>query len=190
MDARSLELLKLIYPDIRTRVFRFREDVQKITGLTIRVSQGLRTMAEQAALYAQGRTAPGKIVTRARAGLSMHHYGLAFDICFVGQDPYLEAVLKTKGEQAYADLWRSVGKAGQGNGLTWGFDWNGNGVVDGNDFDRPHFQLLYGLQFHEIADSYKNGGLAGVWYSCDLRRNVTPMSEWRAETLPPKEEVV
>lgn len=40
---------------------------------------GRRTMAEQARLYAIGRSAPGKIVTKARAGQSYHNYGLAFD---------------------------------------------------------------------------------------------------------------
>ena len=36
-------------------------------------------MEEQTALYAIGRTSPGKIVTKARAGESYHNYGLAFD---------------------------------------------------------------------------------------------------------------
>jgi hypothetical protein len=36
-------------------------------------------MEEQAALYSLGRSAPGRIVTKARAGESYHNYGLAFD---------------------------------------------------------------------------------------------------------------
>jgi len=36
-------------------------------------------MEEQAALYAIGRTAPGKIVTKARPGESYHNHGLAYD---------------------------------------------------------------------------------------------------------------
>ena len=39
----------------------------------------LRSGAEQDALYAKGRTEPGKIVTKARAGQSAHQYGLALD---------------------------------------------------------------------------------------------------------------
>ena len=42
---------------------------------------GLRTFDEQDKLYAQGRTAPGNIVTRARGGQSPHNYGLACDWC-------------------------------------------------------------------------------------------------------------
>jgi hypothetical protein len=40
---------------------------------------GRRTMEEQAALYAKGRTTSGKIVTKAKPGESYHNYGLAFD---------------------------------------------------------------------------------------------------------------
>jgi len=40
---------------------------------------GRRTMEEQAALYAKGRTSKGKIVTKARPGESFHNHGLAFD---------------------------------------------------------------------------------------------------------------
>ena len=40
---------------------------------------GLRTMDEQARLYAQGRTAPGAVVTQADAGYSAHNYGCASD---------------------------------------------------------------------------------------------------------------
>jgi len=40
---------------------------------------GRRTMEEQTALFAIGRSAPGRIVTKARAGESYHNYGLAFD---------------------------------------------------------------------------------------------------------------
>lgn len=40
---------------------------------------GTRTPAEQDALYAQGRTAPGPKVTGAKGGWSMHNYGMAAD---------------------------------------------------------------------------------------------------------------
>ena len=36
-------------------------------------------MEEQTALFSVGRTSPGKVVTKARAGESYHNYGLAFD---------------------------------------------------------------------------------------------------------------
>ena len=64
-------------------------------GLDILVTCTLRTQAEQQALYAQGRTAPGHIVTNAQAGQSAHNYGLALDFVpviygkpeWTGKDP-------------------------------------------------------------------------------------------------------
>lgn len=47
------------------------------------VYYGLRTAAEQAALYAQGRTTPGAIVTNAPPGRSAHEHGLAVDVCIL-----------------------------------------------------------------------------------------------------------
>lgn len=43
---------------------------------------GYRSFDDQAALYEQGRTTPGKIVTKAKAGYSAHNYGIAIDWCF------------------------------------------------------------------------------------------------------------
>ena len=45
-----------------------------------KIYSGLRTFAEQDALYAQGRDTVGGIVTNARGGQSMHNYGLAVDM--------------------------------------------------------------------------------------------------------------
>ena len=49
-------------------------------GLHFAMFEGFRSRERQAALYAQGRTVPGKIVTYARPGESYHQYGLAADI--------------------------------------------------------------------------------------------------------------
>ncbi len=70
---------------------------------------GTRTWPQQAALYAQGRTTPGPIVTNAPAGASLHNYYCATDNCRdqnlakVGLQPYWGpdgyAVLKEEGER-------------------------------------------------------------------------------------------
>lgn len=51
-----------------------------------------RTNEEQEALYAQGRTAPGKIVTQAKPGQSKHNKvpSEAFDIAFVKADKSID----------------------------------------------------------------------------------------------------
>lgn len=48
-------------------------------GIEVLITSTYRDNASQAALFAQGRTAPGKIVTKARPGQSWHNYRLAFD---------------------------------------------------------------------------------------------------------------
>ena len=50
-------------------------------GITVAISETLRTAAEQDALYAQGRTKPGNIVTNAKGSSykSQHQWGIAFD---------------------------------------------------------------------------------------------------------------
>jgi len=47
------------------------------------VVQGFRTKAQQDALYAQGRTTPGDIVTQAPYPRSAHCWGLAVDVARV-----------------------------------------------------------------------------------------------------------
>jgi hypothetical protein len=47
---------------------------------TYSVQQGLRSIPQQNALYAQGRSVPGAIVTDAIGGSSPHNYGMAVDL--------------------------------------------------------------------------------------------------------------
>ena len=51
-------------------------------GLAVGLGECFRTVAEQDALYAQGRTKPGKIVTNApgKNYSSYHQWGTAFDV--------------------------------------------------------------------------------------------------------------
>lgn len=96
-------------------------------GLKIGIGECVRTVAEQDALYAQGRTTSGSIVTNAKGSSysSMHQWGIAFDF------------YRNDGTGAYNDkdgFFSKVGKIGQGIGLEWGGSWTS--IVD-----KPHFQL-------------------------------------------------
>jgi len=51
-----------------------------IYSYTLRVVSGFRSLDEQAAIYNQGRTVDGHIVSWAEPGLSLHNYGFAVDI--------------------------------------------------------------------------------------------------------------
>ena len=80
-DAVSLERCQKLHPLVRQEVIDTIKQVEQglPSNIKIRVVQGLRTIEEQDALYAQGRTKPGKKVTNARGGKSYHNYGLAID---------------------------------------------------------------------------------------------------------------
>lgn len=122
-------------------------------------------MAYQAQLYAQGRTAPGKIVTYSKPGDSLHHYGLAIDSCFVGIDPYLEHDPNSEA------LWREYGRHATAHGLSWGGAWS-------RFIDRPHVQMLYGLLTADVKELYSHKGLSSVWAKCDQMRGVAVGGEW------------
>lgn len=120
-------------------------------SIKVLITQGLRTWQEQDALYAQGRTAPGRIVTFAKGGYSWHNFGLAFDI----------VPLETTGKPDWRpenDAWRIAANVGKTLGLEWGGDW------EGKKRDLPHYQLAVpGLTLANCRDLYQAGGLPAVW---------------------------
>lgn len=163
VDPATRARLRMVYPDVATRFCRLFQDMLRVHGRRIRMTDGLRTFDSQAKLYAQGRTAPGPIVTNSKPGDSLHHYGCAFDICFRGLDPYPAAGDK---------IWQEYGRLAQAHGLVWG------GMWDSSLIDRPHCQITYGLTLDEIKFIYRQGGLEGVWRHFDKLRGVTPGDEW------------
>ena len=104
-------------------------------GITVAISETLRTAAEQDALYAQGRTKPGNIVTNAKGSSyrSQHQWGIAFDF-------YLKMDVDGDGkiaDDAYNDSkghFRKAAEIGKKLGLAWGGDWSS--IVD-----KPHLYL-------------------------------------------------
>jgi peptidoglycan L-alanyl-D-glutamate endopeptidase CwlK len=146
MNKSSETRLTLVHPELSARIHRAATSLLT-QGISIEVVQGLRTYAEQDALYAQGRTKPGRRVTNARGGQSNHNFGLAVDVCpFVAQQPDWNAPHAT---------WVKIGDAGKAEGLEWGGDWI-------SIRDNPHLQLP-GLQLAECRSLYASGGLAAVW---------------------------
>jgi peptidoglycan L-alanyl-D-glutamate endopeptidase CwlK len=112
----------------------------KAHGVTVRIISGTRTYQEQADLFAQGRSKPGRVVTKARPGRSNHNFGIAWDIgLFKGTD-YLD-------ESA---LYDSVGMIGKDLGLEWGGDWP-------SFIDKPHFQLKTATSLLEIRAKFEGG---------------------------------
>lgn len=95
-------------------------------GLNMKIGECFRSREEQDALYAQGRTKPGNIVTNAPGSSysSMHQWGVAFDF------------YKNVPGHEYDDItfFNRVGAIGKSLGLEWGGDWK-------SPVDKPHFQL-------------------------------------------------
>ena len=106
----------------------------------MRIISGTRTYAEQAAIFAQGRTTPGKIVTKAGPGQSNHNFGVAWDIGVFLNGEYLNE----------SPLYGKLGATGKGLGLEWGGDWSGF-------VDRPHYQLRMTSSLAELRASFEAG---------------------------------
>lgn len=110
----------------------------------LRVTHTLRTWDEQLHIWQQGRQLQSGVwvvinsrlvVTKARPGESAHNYGAAFDVCFVGPDPYLHA--HEVAHKSPDPQWGLLGELGTKIGLNWG---GPLGIGDRFTFDSPHFE--------------------------------------------------
>ena len=123
VDSRSEKVIATLLPEVRP-IARMLVQKASAAGIAIKIISGLRTYEEQNALYAQGRSAPGNIVTNARGGYSNHNFGIAFDVGVFEGNRYLPDSPKYK----------AVGALGVDLGLEWGGSWK-------TIVDQPHFQL-------------------------------------------------
>ncbi|RYI32031.1 M15 family peptidase [Bacillus infantis] len=140
--------LKGVHPFVAAKALELVEVAYR-KGIHIIITQGLRTIAEQNALYAQGRTKPGSIVTNAKGGYSFHNFGLAFDFAIVnssGTTVYWNTNVDTNKDGAKD--WHQVGKMGQQIGLEWGGAWT-------SFLDMPHFQYTFGLSLSQLRSGKK-----------------------------------
>jgi peptidoglycan L-alanyl-D-glutamate endopeptidase CwlK len=147
VDAASERHIAALLPEVQPMA---RALVQKAAAnkIHIRVISGYRSHAEQNALYAQGRSQPGRKVTNARGGHSTHNFGIAFDIGVFSGNRYLGDSQK----------YRAVGALGMDMGLEWGGNWAS--IVDQSHFElRPAWaqglsqrEMLAGLR-KRVADA-------------------------------------
>lgn len=124
-------------------------------GIQLAVVHTLRTFEEQALLYARGRTAPGAIVTKAKAGDSYHNYGLAFDV----------AILDKAGKLTWkSPRWEEIGKLGERIGLVWGGRFTG--IADYGHFEEhPAGTTLESLRDEHHQEREHLGGIAPIrWH--------------------------
>lgn len=137
LQAIDLALKKNVKIDVGLRplVLRQANDliaVCEAIGEPIKITEGLRSIERQNALYEQGRTTPGNIVTNARGGESFHNYGVAFDVAFT--------------KTGYEGNWELIGKIGKALGFEWGGDFP-------NIKDRPHFEMRLGKTIQDFQQN-------------------------------------
>lgn len=125
--------IKDLHPRVQELCNRFIAECKK-EGIEVAITATFRDNEYQNQLYAQGRTAPGKIVTNAKGGQSMHNYHVAFD--FV-------PLTNGKPDWASLSLFNKCGAIAKSLGLEWGGDFKS--IVD-----RPHCQLTEGLTLKDF----------------------------------------
>jgi len=150
MTKRTLENLAGLNRKFRAQVEKFLiacEPICEHHGITIEVISGLRSWSQQAALYAQGRTKPGPIVTKARAGSSWHNYGLAIDLGLFAGGKYLDSADPKRADRIY----RELGTLAASMGIEWAGNWKS--FPEG-----PHFQNRFGMTLAELRAKMESVG--------------------------------
>lgn len=130
IDSRKLEDLDPLVQVMAKQLL----EVAAESGIKLILTSTYRDHEKQQALYDQGRTTPGKIVTNAKPGQSFHNWRVAFDVVPVENG---KAIWDNNG------LWNKIGALGRDMGLEWGGDWT-------SFKDKPHFQLTGGLSLEDF----------------------------------------
>ena len=130
INSRSLDDLA---PPVKQRAEAFIE-AAKAKGIDLLVTSTYRDHESQTALYNQGRTTPGKVVTNAKAGQSWHNHRCALDV-----------VPLVNGKAIWNDnvVWVQIGEIGVACGLEWAGNWK-------TFKEFPHFQYTGGLTMAQL----------------------------------------
>jgi peptidoglycan L-alanyl-D-glutamate endopeptidase CwlK len=114
----------------------------KKTGIDVIITSTYRDAESQNALYAQGRTTAGKIVTNAKAGQSFHNFRCAFDFVPI-----------VNGKAQWNDLatFKRCGEIAESVGLEWAGRWR-------NFREMAHCQHTGGLKLADLQAGIKPWG--------------------------------
>ena len=156
-DQKTLERIQTIHPKLRAELGEIYEEiVNALSGRAIcRFAYTTRTFAEQDALYAQGRTKPGKKVTNAKGGQSYHNFSLAVDIVLLWdkddngtfETPVWDTKTDFDGDKI--SDWSEVVAIFKRYGWEWGGDWR--------FVDAPHFQKTFGKSVKQLLETLNRG---------------------------------
>lgn len=101
-------------------------------GLAVRMLDTYRSPESQDALYAQGRTKPGKKVTWATSDKTYHTKRRAFDLALLRRDMALDWDYMDSAQAQAA--WEKIAEVAESVGLYWGGRW------PDKKKDKPHFE--------------------------------------------------
>lgn len=157
--------IERVHPALRRKVLTAMQEMESgkdSTRAVMMAVAGYRTQGEQNAIYAQGRTKPGPIVTYLQT--SVHQLGLAVDCCFV----YLDGKGKPQPtwDEPFRGAWDEWGRRTEGRGLTWGGDFTFG--------DTPHVQLISVAEQKEAFRLWRSlkttddaASLKAFWDACE-----------------------
>jgi peptidoglycan L-alanyl-D-glutamate endopeptidase CwlK len=165
-DKVSQNRVALLHPAIRGEVANIIDAVERDfpKHIAVRIAQGLRSKEDQDALYAQGRTKPGSIVTNARFGASYHNYGLAIDFCLLydndrnGTYEFASWDIKADKDVDKIADWMEVVMMFKSYGYTWGGDFK-------SITDNPHLEKSFGYHWKQLLRKFnKKDFIPGTQY--------------------------
>ncbi len=129
MTSRDSDRLTGVHPTLIAAIVRVLGEMSA-DSTPMFVVGGVRSDKQQAALYAQGRTAPGPIVTykdgilhKSNHQIHADGFGYAVDCAFVSKSPF-----------DLSHPWEQYGLALEALGIQWGGRWK---MVD-----KPHAELM------------------------------------------------
>jgi peptidoglycan L-alanyl-D-glutamate endopeptidase CwlK len=151
MDKPTLDRIALLHPKVRQEMKTIIDECNiALNGRSkVRISQGLRTFAEQDALYAQGRTVSGKKVTKAKGGQSIHNYGFAIDIVLIIDGNTASWDTRKDWDNDGVADWDECVKIFAKHGWSWGGSWQ-------NFKDMPHFDKIGFNNWRLLANKTKD----------------------------------
>lgn len=132
--TRDVERLRGCHPALVAAVLDVLE-AMAVLDFPMFITQGVRTISQQQALYAQGRTMPGVIVTNADGvRVQSNHqvksdgFGHAVDLAFIDDPDTPKTEIYDPGQP-----WDLMGLMAEKRGLSWGGRWK--------FVDLPHIEL-------------------------------------------------
>jgi peptidoglycan L-alanyl-D-glutamate endopeptidase CwlK len=133
INSRSLDEL---LPEVKERVELFLR-ICKDNDIDLLVTSTYRDQESQQALYEQGRTTAGKVVTNAKAGDSWHNWRCAIDVV-----PLINGKPNWDGSDP---VWTKIGELGEQAGLEWAGRWR-------TFKELAHFQYTGGLTLTDLKE--------------------------------------